>query len=251
MKPKKVSSRVNLIAVILFGSITGTCWARFTADVETGLVFSGYNDVRIPGDTGTLFSLSQELETERSVFFRLKLGYVIARRHSVTLLIAPLRLSGEGRVNRDILFEDRDFPANTPLESTYRFDSYRIGYRYHFFESRPLEFGAGVTLKLRDASIKLAADNQTAEKKNTGFVPLINFMATWKPTQHFSLLLDGDALAAPQGRAEDVLLALRYSPSSRVGLKLGYRILEGGADVDEVYSFALVNYLVVGGTLYL
>jgi hypothetical protein len=59
-------------------------------------------------------------------------------------------------------------------------------------------------------------------------------------------LLEGDALAAPQGRAEDVLLALQFHPRPNLAFKLGYRILEGGANVAEVYNFALLNYAALG-----
>ncbi len=53
-------------------------------------------------------------------------------------------------------------------------------------------------------------------------------------------------MAAPQGRAEDVLIAATYKLSVKVALKTGYRILEGGADNDEVYNFSLFNYALVG-----
>ena len=64
-------------------------------------------------------------------------------------------------------------------------------------------------------------------------------------------LLEGDALAAPggQGRAEDILLALVYDVNDTVSLKAGYRLLEGGADVGEVYTFAWINYFLVGMTV--
>jgi len=61
-------------------------------------------------------------------------------------------------------------------------------------------------------------------------------------------LLDGDALAAPQGRAEDVLIAATYKLSDGFGIRAGYRILEGGADNDEVYNFSLFHYASVGIT---
>jgi hypothetical protein len=73
----------------------------------------------------------------------------------------------------------------------------------------------------------------------------------WKPYEKFGLLLEGDALAAPQGRAEDVLIAATYRASDRLGFKAGYRILEGGADNDEVYNFALFNYASAGLFIYL
>jgi hypothetical protein len=63
------------------------------------------------------------------------------------------------------------------------------------------------------------------------------------------ILLEGDGLAAPQGRAEDVLVALEYRPTERVLLKAGYRVLEGGVDVAEVYNFTLVNYAAFGGSV--
>jgi hypothetical protein len=63
-----------------------------------------------------------------------------------------------------------------------------------------------------------------------------------------SLLLEGDALVSPggQGRAEDALLALMYHLNERFSFKAGYRILEGGADVESVYNFTLLNYVIAG-----
>ena len=60
---------------------------------------------------------------------------------------------------------------------------------------------------------------------------------------------DLDALAAPQGRAEDLALKLRYDPTDRWSLALGYRMLEGGADSDTVYTFAWLHYVVASASL--
>jgi len=63
----------------------------------------------------------------------------------------------------------------------------------------------------------------------------------------FGLLLDGDALVGPNGgRAEDVLLAAQWRVREGTLARIGYRILEGGADVDSVYNFALVHYATAG-----
>jgi hypothetical protein len=90
---------------------------------------------------------------------------------------------------------------------------------------------------------------QKSEKVNTGFVPLINFRAEWMPLSRLSILLDGDALAAPQGRAEDILVSTRFRITRDISLKLGYRILEGGADAESVYSFTLIHYIVLGSII--
>ena len=60
------------------------------------------------------------------------------------------------------------------------------------------------------------------------------------------MLFDADALAAPQGRAEDVLIAATWRARDTLALRVGYRTVEGGADNDAVYSFAWFHYVVVG-----
>ncbi|MFZ0281642.1 MAG: hypothetical protein WAL29_08330 [Bacteroidales bacterium] len=218
-------------------------------DVETGVVFSGYNNVRIPGDQGTLFSLSKELDASPKVFYRLRAGYTFGTRHNLSLLFAPLTVKSNGSIPRDLTFDGVVFPANRTLIGFYKFNSYRLTYRYDIIEKPKLEFGLGLTAKIRDASIILTSPNESSEKTNVGFVPIINFMLAWKVIDNLSLLIDGDALAAPQGRAEDVLIAALYKISDHIGLKAGYRILEGGADNNEVYNFALFNYAAAGLTL--
>lgn len=229
----------------------GTLKAQLTLDFESGLVIPGYNDVRIPGDQGTLFSLSEELTTAPELFFRFRATYTFGTRHNLSLLYAPLTVDSEGSVNRDIIFEGVEFPANEELTGVYKFNSYRLTYRYDIVEKPRFEFGLGFTAKIRDAKISLESADLESEKTNVGFVPIINFMVNWKMTDQLSLLLDGDALAAPQGRAEDILLAVTWRPTEKVGFRAGYRILEGGADNAEVYNFALFNYVSVGLMLYL
>jgi hypothetical protein len=214
-------------------------------EVESGVVFSGYNDVRIPNGTGTDISLTDDLETDPAPFVRVRLTAVFADRHVLSALAAPLRLEATGSVDKTVGFEGVDFPAGAPLEARYRFDSYRLTYRYLLQRSARITAGLGFTAKIRDAAVSIAGAGKKAEKPNTGLVPLINFSVQWGFARHVSLLFEGDALAAPQGRAEDVLAALRYD-RGRVGLMLGYRLLEGGADVDEVYNFALLHYLAAG-----
>ncbi len=220
--------------------------AQWNLDFETGGVFSGYNDVQIPKETGTKFSLSEELETDPGFFFRIRLTYSFGNKHHVSALVAPLRLDASGQVNRLVRFNEVEFEAEAPLRARYRFDSYRLTYRYDLHHRENLTVGVGFTAKIRDASISLEDDLKKTEKKNTGFVPLVNFKVDWTFAKPFGMLLEGDALAAPQGRAEDVLLAIQYKLSERAMLKLGYRLLEGGADVDQAYTFALVNYIIIG-----
>ena len=236
-----------LLVVLLVGLVFPVAaQARWQIDAESGLAVSGYNNVRIPGNTGTKLSLSRDLDIDQTVFWRARFSRMFGDKHSLSLLIAPLTFNAEGNLENDLKFAGGEFTANTFVKAKYRFDSYRVSYRYDFYRRDRLRLGIGFTGKIRDAAISVEGGGQKSEKTNTGFVPLINFRAQWTISSHFGALLDGDALAAPQGRAEDILLALTASPSRNLQFKIGYRCLEGGADNDEVYTFALVNYLVLG-----
>jgi len=235
-------------AFIFFISICITSFlnAQVILDIETGRISTGYNDIRIPEDQGTFISLKDDLKPSADIFYRIKLNYTFSSNQTLSLLYASLTVKSEGRINKDINFSGNVFSANKDLSGSYKFNSYRLTYRYDFVQNPNLEFGLGFTAKIRDARIAVSSQGISAEKTNVGFVPIINFRLLWHTGENFGFLLEGDALAAKQGRAVDVLLAASYQIAKQIGIKAGYRILEGGADNDEVYNFALFHYLSLG-----
>lgn len=239
----------NKSIVAVFG--LAVVWAagaggQNTVDLEAGYVIPGYNDVAIPGDTGTRFSLTEDLDADETVAFRFRYGHALSEKHWVGLLLAPLTMESSGTLQKDVMFNDESFPQGTAVDATFRFNSYRLIYRYLLHKSEKWSFSAGAAAKVRDAEIKLEGGGRSTEKTDLGFVPLLSFNATWTPVERFHLVMDGEALAAPQGRAEDVLFAAQYDVKPNLSVKAGYRILEGGADNDEVYTFSLFHYLVAG-----
>ena len=244
MKPKFAYVTALILLLLAVPGVR----AGVSIDVESGIVSSGYNDVRIPGDIGTDISLTDDLKSEESGFWRVRLGMDIGRKHRLTLLIAPLRLEASGSAERVIDYNGVTFQAGEDLEAHYRFDSYRLTYSYALVRSDRLAFDIGFTAKIRDAAIRIESEQRSSEKSNTGFVPLINFALDWSFSSRLGLLFEGDALAAPQGRAEDILLAPYADISEQLRIRIGYRLLEGGADNDKVYNFTLLHYLSAGMT---
>lgn len=216
-------------------------------DVETGGAWAVYDDVRIPGRSGTLFSLTDDLSTSAAPYTRVRAGVALGR-HEIWALYAPLTLQASGVAPTDLVFNGTTFPAGTPLRATYRFDSYRLGWRYQVWRSEAVEVALGLTAKIRDAAIAVCAAECTV-RSNTGFVPLASFKAHWTFAGPFGLLLEGDALAGGPGRAEDVTLALTWRASDDVTTRAGWRFVEGGADVASVYNFAMLSYLGAGLTV--
>jgi len=219
---------------------------RWRFDFENGAAISGYNDVRIPGDTGTLFSLTDDLASDTTYFWRLRADLRLGRKHVLSALAAPLKIHVSGTFDQPVAFAGATFAPGVPTTGLYVFNSYRVTYRYEPVRRENWMFGVGATLKVRDAETRLEAGGTSAAKTNVGVVPLVNFKLERRLGERAAFLLEGDALAAPQGRAEDIFAGILVHAGTRWSIKAGYRFLEGGADNDEVYTFALVHYVAAG-----
>ena len=243
---KPLGRVLGLVAVAGLLVAPVSAHAQLSAEFEAGAAFTSRNDVRIPNATGTAFSFVRDLPSDPVLALRGRLTLALGVRHEVSFLAAPLTVRATGTVNRPIQFEGVTFEAGAPLDGTYTFNSYRLTYRYRLVRGARFGLGVGVTAKIRDARVALANTAASSEKTDFGFVPLLNLDLVWRAAGPLALRIQGDALAAPQGRAEDVLVALEVGLGRHLAAYGGYRLLEGGADVPSVYSFAWFNYLVVG-----
>lgn len=222
--------------------------AQFDIIIEGGGAFCGYNDIKIPGDTGTEFSFCDDLKYDVQPYGRMHIGYTINEKHYVFATLAPFTVKAEGTLDKTLVFDNDSFAAGDKLTSYYSFNSWRLTWRYSLINQAKLKAGIGFTAKIRDAYISVKNESREAIFSNVGFVPIIHFMADYRMTEKLGLKIVGDALAAPQGRAEDVRISLYYQLADKVKVDAGYRILEGGADNDRIYGFALFHYLSLGFT---
>ncbi|MDH4164229.1 MAG: hypothetical protein OEW15_16320 [Nitrospirota bacterium] len=238
--------RVTAGALLYILIIAPRVRAEYVLNFQGAAVFTQKNDIRIPGDDGTKFSLSKDLAAETAYTGRLEAGYIRKELDYFGIVVAPLTVDSQGPVSRDVRYAGATFAAGTDLDATFRFDSYRITWRRKLVTGDKVDIWLGVSGKIRDAEITIEGGGQQAEKTNTGFVPLVNFLVDWRFAQPWSLRVAGDALVGPQGRAEDVLFALLCDIRASTKVFAGYKVLEGGANNDEVYTFSLFHYAVFG-----
>lgn len=195
---------------------------------------TGYNDIRIPSDLGTQFSVKDDLKSKTKIFYCFRASYTLQSRHTISLLYAPLEIKSAGRVPYKISFNGVFFDADTDLNSIYKFNSYRLTYRYHLISQTKIILGLGFTAKIRDSRILLYSTKQTTERTSIGFVPIINFNFKWNINKAWGLLLSGDALVAPQGRAEDIQLAITYQCAHPINVRVGTAYLKEARTVIAV-----------------
>lgn len=107
--------------------------------------------------------------------------------------------------------------------------------------------GLGASVLMRDARIALSQGAISEETTDLGFVPLVSFDVRYRATNAFHIVMKGDALVGSQGRAEDIFIGMNHSLfKPGLSYRFGYRIIEGGADVDQVYNFSLIHFAAVG-----
>jgi hypothetical protein len=218
---------------------------RFQTEIELGPVWQTRNDIQIPNTmNGTRFSLVDLVGKGPYPAGRLYVTWNIANKHGLRLLLAPLAATQDGVFNAAVDFEGVRFDPGVSTDVTYKFNSWRISYRYLLFHKARWSGWLGFTAKIRDAKIELQQPGKSSKKTDLGFVPLLHLAFNYRLKDNWHLVMDLDALAGGPGRAEDFALKVGYDLNERWRLALGYRTVEGGADVEEVYNFAWLHYAV-------
>ena len=237
-----------MIAFFLSGLVAwaegDTVEQRFGIDLEAGAVWFSRNDIRIPGETGTEFDMTNLTGSGPEAFFRLGGHWDINEKHGLRAVLAPLEVSGTGELVEDTDFAGETFAAGL-AEGTYKFNIYKFTYRYTFVDRPNLRWRVGFTGAIRDANVELRQGSLRANDDNVGFVPALHLSSDYRFADRWTLRFDFDGLAGGPGRLFDVALKLDYAVNDNWRIGGGYRTLEGGADTDDVYSFGWLHYAVL------
>lgn len=240
--------RILLILVMITVVFGMEAQSKWQLRLMPQAAFGTRNTVQRPNnDEGTRIYLNKDFERKNNASFspRIELEYSY-RRHHIIATAALLGDRFEGRAGEDILYNHELFTAGTDLEATYRFNTYRLGYRYHIVERPRFNFELGATILLRQAYISMEDNSRKTKFKNVGVAPLLSYYIEWIAADRLSLLSYGDAFAVKVGRAEDIFAGVKYQFTPLLSATAGYRLLEGGSDGDRVYTMAAFHFVSVG-----
>jgi hypothetical protein len=226
--------------------------AQVTLTAESGLSLNGYNNVRYfneEGNQGDLFSLTDDFGGQKAaIYARIELKWQFFDRNIIELTAAPLAFEYSGLKRNSLNFGQNTYSQiGAQTTARYEFNTYRASYRYQFIDTDKWQLSGGASVLIRDARIAVAQGNLLEETTDLGIVPLLSFDLSYLCSDRLTFILKGDALVGPVGRAEDVLLGATYQLGvDNLKLRAGYRIIEGGADVSQVYNFSLIHFAAVG-----
>ena len=175
---------------------------------------------------------------------RLYFTWNINPRHGLRLLLAPLCYTESGVLRRaPWISPARSFAAGVPTEATYQFNSWRLSYRYRFHGRRALAWWVGFTAKIRDAKIEPGA-GETAQRRRptSASCPCCTLPGTIGFAERWHLIATSTPWPAVPVGPSTSALKVGYDFDERWSVAAGYRTVEGGADVDDVYNFAWFNW---------
>ena len=217
-------------------------------DIEWVRASQGRNVVQVPNDAaGSRFSLDALTGSGPVNAPRVEISWRSGEKQEWRLLAAPLSLSGGDVTATPIDFQGQRFAPGS-VSARYQFNSWRATWRYRWIDREDLVVKLGATAKIRDASIRLKSGGREASKDNTGFVPLLHVAVERPLSAQWRLEADVDALAGGPGYAVDAGLRLVRDLSAGWSVHAGARYLDGGADNDEVYTFADFTSVTLGVT---
>ena len=243
----RVASRLRTLGRVMVSLIAGLYGGFVMAepspqgwviDTDVYASWQGRNDVQVPNDsTGSRFALDRLTGDGPYVAPRVQLSWPSSGRREWRVLLAPLSLLNEGVSADPIRFQGTNFSSG-PVDARYQFNSWRGTVRWRWIDRDDLVVKVGFTAKIRDASIRLRQGARSAEKNNTGFVPLLHGAFERPLGAGWRVEGDIDALAGGPGYAVDTGLKLMKSIDDEWSVGASVRFLDGGADNDEVYAFA-------------
>jgi hypothetical protein len=103
-----------------------TISAQWHAEFETGLSINSDNVFQFSNAENSntdRLNVTNELEQPQVWFYRLRAGYTINDRHTISALYAPLTFDYAGSFDRAYRIGENTFPANSPVSASYTFNS--------------------------------------------------------------------------------------------------------------------------------
>lgn len=174
---------------------------------------------------------------------RVGLGLQLAPRQELRLVYAALDFDEMGRSSHPGVFQDHASSAGPPMEAIYRFDSYRLGWRYTMLENAEWTWKLGATTRVRSAEISLRQGEVMESRRDTTLLPLLTLYGEYRFAPRWRGILDFEGLTGGGGRAIDLGLRVSYDMTRNWALGAGYRMLDTSVDGANLYNFGRFNSL--------
>ena len=217
-------------------------WYKVGLNAESGFVSVLSHTIQF-GQAGSVFNYKTEGEQDTLFpYLRFSARFRMFDRHELTFLYQPLEITTKARTTRALTFYSTVFPAGTVLDIKYGFSFYRASYVWYFIQDAKNEFGLGLSMQIRNASIVFenADGTDISIQSNVGPVPIIKIAGKMAFDNGVWAALDADGFYASSaifngsgfpfvGAIWDASVRIGVDLKNNVSPYLNIRCLGGGA----------------------
>ncbi|GEM_PF-2939250 len=224
-------------------------------EIETGLIVTGLNDIKVPGDSGDLISYKDDLKAETGFHFRFKLTQPLAEKHRLVFTYAPMKISSSGRFAPDtagefFTFAGMEIPSGLAstldFDGEYRLDSYRQAYVFDVANISGMGISFGVAAEIRDEAVTLKSGDYYGKRADNNIVALASVGLNRVYNAKTSFLAEADILIDAQNPSLDLYLGATHLIKESSKVKAGYRLVQRSVDSSSFYNKAMFHMLTVG-----
>ena len=186
--------------------------------------------------------------------------YRFNARHGVGFSWYDMKFKGSRAVARDIEWGGQTYPVGAQVDSSLRFDVYKLNYQYSLFHNEEVELGVSLGLHVMRISTGISgtsttATNQSQSQSVTAPLPVWGLFADYKFTPRFSAYYNYQVFFINyedkvSGGLQDFLLGLEYRLFRNFALGAAYNRfamhMKSKGDAATLYLDSSWN----GGMLY-
>lgn len=192
------------------------------------------------GGTGTRIDMEKDLNFDDSKNFTVEAALQLGN-FRLSAGYTPLRFSGDGPLQRDLVFNNVTFPAGVDAASDVDIDFYDVGLTWYLinFDDLPLrlQIGPEISVKVADADLSLASTQAGLSEKVsvTAPIPTIGARARVAMADYVGISGRIGYIEYQDNSFLDADIQVELSPVPMLGVFAGYRYFDLQIDEDDVY----------------
>jgi len=210
------------------------------------------------GIIGTKIDFTQDLGMIRKRHPELRMTYKPGRRHKLRLHWLPIQYTQSAVLQRQLVFQGIAFDAGVPVNSTIRWDAWRLGYEFDFVSRERGYFGIILEAKYTQIQAELNSEIDYEFARARAPIPAIGAIGRVYVTRFTPITAEFTAFRLPDNAVEgykaryvDFNIFGTVNLSKMVGVDLGYRSIDlsyladrdaGDMKLDGIYLLGVFRF---------
>ncbi|HET6317402.1 MAG TPA: hypothetical protein VFG86_13155 [Chloroflexota bacterium] len=160
------------------------------------------------------------------------------RKHKFRIAYTPVKYQGDTLLARTIVFNGISYTVGLPVQTEFKWNTWRFGYEYDFVYTDRGYAGFIVEARQTDASLQLTSPVDDEFTRARGPIPAIGGTFRVYPVKHLAITGEFTGFKLPnidnyQGDFFDIDIYTTYNFTQNFGLKGGYRTLDASYIADK------------------